>query len=630
MHAGSFAMLWAVFWSDQLLRWGVWVGLVVLTVAGLLLIRTRWGQSQPLGKCVVLSLFAHLLLGLYAMTVNIVTSTVGSPDGKGIQVALIDDASGAAAADATDGVENNNTWDAPRADDSAGGALTTDANDAAALDVTAPAATIDAPAAPPQTFKADTAPPAFVPRPIAPATDELGPPVFTPPETPLARPTAKSAEPIAESDLKPAEPDTEVPPPPVELPSAPAGGGTGNGAKPVAGSSNPATGSLPAPVVGPAVGGKLEGAAAGPPAAVPPALEKRVGDHLQVAQGLGATQESEAAVNAALRYLAAVQSPNGRWDTRRLGGGAARAGDNEERMGAGAQADTGITGLALLAFLAGGHTHLRGPHQATVRRGLEFLLSSQESDGCLSATPNRYERMYCHAMATCALSEAYAMTRDQRLAAAVKRAVGYTLRAQDRSTGGWRYMPGDPGDTSQLGWQVMALKSAEMAGLTIPSETRDGIARFLKSVSAGTHGGLARYQANRGTVSRSMTAEALACRQFMGLPENPAAAAEASNFVTQEIPGTSVANLYYWYYGTLSMYQLQDQGWDRWNAALQKTLLSSQRTEGELAGSWDPDPVWGGCGGRVYGTALSALCLEVYYRFLPLHIQAAGKPARVK
>ena len=38
----------------------------------------------------MLSLVAHLLLGIYLTTVNIVTDQDGSPDGRGIQVALVD------------------------------------------------------------------------------------------------------------------------------------------------------------------------------------------------------------------------------------------------------------------------------------------------------------------------------------------------------------------------------------------------------------------------------------------------------------------------------------------------------------------------------------------------------------
>jgi hypothetical protein len=105
--------------------------------------------------------------------------------------------------------------------------------------------------------------------------------------------------------------------------------------------------------------------------------------------------------------------------------------------------------------------------------------------------------------------------------------------------------------------------------------------------------------------------------------DNPASD-EAGDYIVQELPGDGQANLYYWYYGTMAMYQLQGSHWQRWNTALQTELVESQRQDGADAGSWDPDPVWGGHGGRVYSTAMGALCLEVYYRFLPLYTSAAG------
>jgi hypothetical protein len=71
------------------------------------------------------------------------------------------------------------------------------------------------------------------------------------------------------------------------------------------------------------------------------------------------------------------------------------------------------------------------------------------------------------------------------------------------------------------------------------------------------------------------------------------------------------------------MFQLGGQYWKTWNEALQKTLLPRQQPTGPWAGSWDPDTRWDNYGGRVYATALSALCLEVYYRYLPLYIHAA-------
>jgi hypothetical protein len=58
---------------------------------------------------------------------------------------------------------------------------------------------------------------------------------------------------------------------------------------------------------------------------------------------------------------------------------------------------------------------------------------------------------------------------------------------------------------------------------------------------------------------------------------------------------------------------------DAWNAALTRALLQGRRTSGPAAGSWDPVDLLGSRGGRVYTTAVGALCLEVYYRFLPLY-----------
>ena len=466
-----------------------------------------------------------------------------------------------------------------------------------------------------------------------PKSEDAPPPAIAPDKIPpVENAPAKEAQPIempAAIDPKAVDP---VPPPDDPEPSAADVAGKGVAA-PRKSDEAPKVDVPPlVPIVGRpgGDGGSGSGSAGGKSKAMPEEYKLRTGNHTQVAKGNGATQESEATVTSALKWLAANQGPNGRWEARRTGAGARRAADGEDRFGAGTTADTGITGLALLSFLAAGNTHLQGQHQVAVRRGLEFLLSMQDADGNLGASTNMYEKMYCHAMATCALSEAFAMSGDDRLQPAVRRAIAFTVASQDRASGGWRYGPNQSGDTSQLGWQVMALKSAELGGIRIPDQTRGGIERFLKSVALGRAAGLACYQPVRPVQSRSMTAEALVCRQFLGIIDQPAALAEASEFVLQEMPGVGTTNYYYWYYGTLSMYQLQGDAWRRWNDALQAKLIKTQRTDGELAGSWDPDPVWGGCGGRAYSTALGTLCLEVYYRFLPLYVEAAGRERRTK
>jgi hypothetical protein len=282
-----------------------------------------------------------------------------------------------------------------------------------------------------------------------------------------------------------------------------------------------------------------------------------------------------------------------------------------------------MTGLALLALLASGHTHNKGLYHASAQHGLEFLLRSQAADGNLGSNGSVYERMYCHAMATFALSEALGMTGDENLRGPVQRAIHYTLTAQDPKTGGWRYTPGMAGDTSQTGWQFMALKSAELAGLPMSEPSRNLIMHFLGSVASGPHRGLAAYRPG-GEPTRTMTAEALLCWQFLGLARNNPMGAEAGDFLLGDLPSIEHPNFYYWYYGTLASYQLQGDYWRQWNDALRRTLVTSQHKEGPQAGTWDPDPVWGSYGGRVYSTSLGTLCLEVYYRFLPLYREAAG------
>ncbi len=336
----------------------------------------------------------------------------------------------------------------------------------------------------------------------------------------------------------------------------------------------------------------------------------------------GGTSETEAAVKAALRWLAENQSGDGRWDPRIHGAGRDDNIMGRNHQNAGSRADTAMTGLALLAFLGSGHTHLEGPYRDDVRRALEFLMLSQAPDGNLGGHAATFEFMYSHAIATCAMSEAYGMTHDQRLREPVRRAIGYTISAQDPKGGGWRYKPGDPGDTSQLGWQLMSLKSAELAGIAVPNSTRQGIVRYLQSVSSGRFGGLASYRPGEAT-TRSMTAEALVCWQFLGLPREHPACNEAGDFLMGQLPGEGACNLYYWYYATLSMYQLQGSHWQRWNEALRSELVRRQIKTGALEGSWDTDDLWGGHGGRVYTTALATLTLEVYYRFLPIYREEA-------
>ena len=142
-------------------------------------------------------------------------------------------------------------------------------------------------------------------------------------------------------------------------------------------------------------------------------------NRLQFAFPFGATESSEAGVKAALVWLASAQSPDGHWDASDFGAGHETKTLGQDRQGAGETADTGITGLAVLAFLGAGNTHVQGNYRETVQHGLEFLLRSQATDGNLAGPARVFEKMYCHGIASLALGEAFAMTGDPRLQPAV-------------------------------------------------------------------------------------------------------------------------------------------------------------------------------------------------------------------
>jgi hypothetical protein len=358
------------------------------------------------------------------------------------------------------------------------------------------------------------------------------------------------------------------------------------------------------------------------PRAVPPMYADRVASRRPAAAAArGGSQETERAVQASLAWLAAAQSSDGRWAAARHGGGVERSVQGHHRHGVGAKSDHGVTGLALLAFLGAGNTHQDGGYSETVARGLRFLIERQRADGSLAGDAEFFAALYCHGMAAIALAECAAMTGDASLRAPLEKAVRYTLSLQSPATGGWRYAAGDKGDTSQLGWQVMLLASARQAGLTgiEPAEAR--ARTFLQSVSSGRAGGLAAYRSGERP-SMAMTAEALVCRLFLGMPADHPCAAEAVDLLARTPPVASSPNAYAWYYATLASFQVGGPQWEAWNSRLQAALLPLQRRESSpLDGSWDPDPVWGGHGGRVYATAMAAMTLEVYYRHLPMHGQ---------
>lgn len=334
------------------------------------------------------------------------------------------------------------------------------------------------------------------------------------------------------------------------------------------------------------------------------------------AVGLGASKGSEEAVDRALEWLAAHQNYDGSW-TFDLGDSPCRGACRH--AGSGGLAKNAATALALLPFLGAGHTQDSAQYRHNVSSGLLYLMNRQRRNGSLNEPQGT---MYSHGLASLALCEAVAMTdndryssEDRKLRMAAQQAIDFIVQSQHQQ-GGWRYEPGQRGDTSVVGCQAMALQSGKLAGLRVPAETFAAVNRFLDSVSSDNYGATYGYQSpapRPGT-----TAIGLLCRMYLGWDKTHPGIANGAEHLSQMGPSSN--NVYFDYYATQVMHHYQGPLWPRWNSILRDHLVQTQEKQGHESGSWYFEGDFGsGIGGRLYITAMSAMILEVYYRHMPIY-----------
>jgi len=307
------------------------------------------------------------------------------------------------------------------------------------------------------------------------------------------------------------------------------------------------------------------------------------------------------------------------------------------------QYDTGLTSLALLAFLGAGHTHeskadlvdtsMGKRHKIgnIVKKGLQWLVARQNQDGSFS--PDR-AFLYNEALASMAVSEAYGLTQARFWREPAQRSLDFLQRAQRPSpTGnglwGWRYASrmdieqfhrgaGSQdaeqqrelydSDTSVTGWAIMALKSGQLSGLQVARESLAGGVAFANHVTQlggdGKPTGLAGYLDAKGAGAKvtgpndefvyhptSMSALAMCIRIFADHDEDDPFLRPAAERIVKDLPTVSKDGLsvdyYYWYYASLALNQLDGPDapkrtgryWPAWNKAMTDAVLGLQSKE---------------------------------------------------
>jgi hypothetical protein len=332
----------------------------------------------------------------------------------------------------------------------------------------------------------------------------------------------------------------------------------------------------------------------------------------QLAAKAGATDASEAAVARGLRWLAAHQLPDGSWSFNHLKAPACRG--QCRNPGEYDNARNGATAMALLPFLGAGQTHRDGQYKNEVGAGLLYLIKSMKFDrsgGSLIDAGN----MYSHGLSSIALCESYAMTRDKNLQAPAQQAINFICSAQDPAGGGWRYHPRQAGDTSVVGWQLMALKSGHMGYLRIPAITIAKASLYLNSVQANNG---ANYGYTTPGTGPATTAIGLLCRMQLGWKKDHPALQRGAKFLSDK--GPDKKNMYFNYYATQVLRHLEGPMWEKWNTAMRDQLVATQAKDGHQDGSWFfGETHHSEKGGRLYDTCMATMVLEVYYRHLPIY-----------
>ncbi|MCA9247500.1 MAG: terpene cyclase/mutase family protein [Planctomycetales bacterium] len=330
----------------------------------------------------------------------------------------------------------------------------------------------------------------------------------------------------------------------------------------------------------------------------------------EIVRSEGGTTATEAAVSRALRWVARQQTDDGSWSLR-----------GPYADGGGLESKTAATSMALMTLLGTGQSHRIGIYRDQVAAGLSWLVKNQKPNGDLSAGSGGNSTMYAHALATLVLCDAFKITGDGTLRGPAQKAVDFIVEAQ-HTAGGWRYRPGEAGDTSVVGWQLMALHSAHSAYVRFPERTLPMASDYLDSVQSRS-GGQFSYMPKQGPTP-TMTAAGLLSRMYLGWNKNDEALGEGIAFLHQHhLPGSGGHDIYYWYYATQVMHHWGGAPWEDWNREIKKVLLATQEGGGPEAGSWPTslDARHGKQGGRLYTTALSTCTLEVYYRYAPLYWQ---------
>lgn len=281
----------------------------------------------------------------------------------------------------------------------------------------------------------------------------------------------------------------------------------------------------------------------------------------------------------------------------------------------------GITALAGMALLSGGHTPTRGRYRAESAKALEYVLKTQDSfTGYLGAGMGN---MYAHGFATLYLAECYGMSPDPRVQNALASAIDLIHRAQN-AEGGWRYMPAPvDADISVTICQVMAIRAANNVGIggarnqAVMEKARAYVRRCANTdgsfnYMAGSGGGWG----TDGPEGVPRAAAGSMCLIGAGIYDTADPVLGPSlrflnKHVFDHLKGRGDWYWYGQYYAAQALFHSPDpEDWNRYWVAAWPAITALQNDDG----TWTQPESYG----AAYGTAMALIVLQIPNNYLPI------------
>lgn len=345
------------------------------------------------------------------------------------------------------------------------------------------------------------------------------------------------------------------------------------------------------------------------------------------------TRESYRAAQDGLEFLAARQNADGSWS--------ANVGFKlnqdyeviEER-----KSHVGVTALAGIAFLSGGHLPERGRYAANIEACINFIVGSVRDTGFIT---KHNTRMYSHAFATLFLAEVYGMTHRNDIGEKLQEAVDLIVECQNKH-GSWRYEPFAPeSDMSITVCQLMALRAARNIGIKVPRSTIDRAVTYVRDsyVRPGSRYtnpqfnlwlGVPYYFIEEGSFlyqiydergsgfyrsSFSLTSAGVVSLYNAGRYSEAEIRASLDYILRKyDIVADDWQNHYFYWYGNYyavqAMYMAGGRYWESYYPRIRKELVESQRSKGYWVNDVGP--------GENFATAVAVIILQIPFNYLPI------------